>query len=58
MKLEITEFEAYAYSTVLASFFILAVYIWKPIYNPPYDIKKLRKDGQQQMTREQRKQVD
>lgn len=52
MKLEITEFEAYVYSTVLASFFILAVYIWKPIYNPPYDMKKLRKDGQLQMTRE------
>ena len=50
MKLEITEVEAYIYSTILASFFVLAVYIWKPIYNPPYDKDKLRKDGILQMT--------
>jgi len=58
MKLNITEVEAYTYSTILASFFVLAVYIWKPIFNPPYDIKKLRKDGQLVMTREQRRQVE
>jgi hypothetical protein len=46
MKLEVTEAQAYIYSTILASFFVIAVYIWKPIYNPPYDINKLKKDGQ------------
>jgi hypothetical protein len=45
MKLEITEFEAYSYSLILASFFVLAVYIWKPIFDPPYDVNKLEKDG-------------
>jgi len=29
----------------LASFFVIAVYIWKPIFDPPYDLDKLRKDG-------------
>lgn len=58
MKLDITVLEAYTYSTILASFFVLAVYIWKPIFNPPYDNKKLRKDGQQVMTREQKRQVE
>jgi len=46
MKLEVTEAEAYLYSLVLASFFVIAVYIWKPIFDPPYDETKLHKDGQ------------
>jgi hypothetical protein len=37
---------------VLASFFVIAVYIWKPIYQPPYDTKKLSK-----LTSKQLKQV-
>ena len=55
MKLEVSETEAYLYSFVLASFFVIAVYIWKPIYNPPYDLKKIRKD---KLTQTQQKQIE
>ena len=39
MKLEISPEVAMISSFVLACFFVLAVYVWKPIYNPPYDFK-------------------
>lgn len=40
MKLDVTETEAFVYSSVLATVFVLAVYIWKPLYDPPYDKKR------------------
>ena len=47
MKLEITEYGAVAFSTVFASFFVISVYIWKPVTKPPLELLKLwqkRKD--------------
>jgi hypothetical protein len=35
MKLDVSPQGALFYCSVLATFFVLAVYIWKPIYDPP-----------------------
>ena len=41
MKLKITEAEAFIYSAIVASFFVLSVYIWKPLVTPPAEVKQL-----------------
>lgn len=42
MKLDISAETAITASFVLSSFFVLSVYIWRPIYKPPYDTKTER----------------
>ena len=47
MRLEVSEVDAYLYCTLLASFFLISVYIWKPITKPPVEMLRLwqrRKD--------------
>ena len=41
MKLNISETEAFIYSLILSSLFVLSVYIWKPIVTPPPEIKQM-----------------
>ena len=41
MKLNISEAEAFIYSTIFASLFVLSVYIWKPIATPPAYITQI-----------------
>lgn len=44
-------------SFVLASFFVISVYIWKPIFNPPYKIRELR-NNQTRLSAYQQAQID
>lgn len=41
MKLNISETEAFIYSCIFSSLFVLSVYIWKPMVTPPADIKQI-----------------
>ena len=41
MKLNITEVEAFFYSMLFSSLFVISVYIWKPIVTPPAEIKQI-----------------
>ena len=41
MKLNIIEAEAFIYATIMSSFFVVAVYIWKPLMTPPAEIVKV-----------------
>ena len=41
MKLDITEAEAFIFSTIFASLFVVSVYIWKPLVTPPAEIKQI-----------------
>ena len=41
MKLSISETEAFVYSCIFSSLFVLSVYIWKPLVTPPDDIKAI-----------------
>jgi len=45
MKLEVSVNQAFAYSCACASFFVMSVYIWKPLalVRVPYQIKQIRK---------------
>lgn len=41
MKLNVGETEAVVYATAFASFFVIAVYIWKPLVSTPPEIHKI-----------------
>ena len=41
MKLNISETEAFIYSCIFSSLFVLSVYIWKPLVTPPIEIKQI-----------------
>jgi membrane protease YdiL (CAAX protease family) len=43
MKLEVSETQAYILTTLIASFFVLAVYVWKPFVTAPAKIRQLQK---------------
>ena len=50
MKFVLVGYEAALYSTVISSFFVLAVYVWKPFVKAPYAIKLITKKKPNQVT--------
>ena len=38
MKLEVSEYGAIGLSFIFASFFVMSVYIWKPVTKPPLEM--------------------
>lgn len=43
MKLVVSQNQAFVIATLYASFFVLAVYVWKPFVKTPYNIKQIMK---------------
>ena len=58
MKLEISEAEAFFYSTIFASCFVFSIYIWKPIVAPPAEIHKLRQKKVHRLNYSERQTID
>ena len=58
MKLNITEAEAFIYSTIFASLFVLSVYIWKPIATPPAYITQIWMKKWYHLTQNEKKAIE
>ena len=58
MKLDISEFGAFAFSTLFASFFVISVYIWKPITRPPLELLKLWQKRKNHLKKDERTLID
>jgi membrane protease YdiL (CAAX protease family) len=58
MKLQVNQNTAFVLSTLYASFFVVAVYIWKPFVRTPYNIKQLQKKKQHQLKQAEWEQLE
>ena len=58
MKLDITEAEAFIFSTIIASLFVISVYVWKPLVTPPAEIKQIWMKKWYKLTHEEKDTID
>lgn len=58
MKLEISQAEAFIFSTIFASLFVVSVYIWKPLVTPPVEIKRIWLKKRHNLTQFEKKTIE